>query len=323
MNNKILYIIGNGFDVHHGIKSSYRTYMEWLKDNHKEDYQKIIDFYGDIAEKPEWWNEFETNLGYFDIRAKVEDLAFQNQPTDSQIEKMRAIDTMGGAWDAQVEIGGIISILKESFHEWIDSLNPALTANKIVIDFNNAYFITFNYSLTLEKVYGIPSDQILHIHGCLNDDEYIIGHGRTYEDVKDESDPYCLPFDPDKDDPSEYGLDALDDEITENTKQEVVSRVMEAAKDTAAIISKHELEFEMLKTVEKVCIYGLSFSSVDEPYLSHIVKEITPNAAYEASYYSAKDMNSIEAFSKKYGIKINPVKLEDLQVVKQLKLFDI
>lgn len=320
MNYKILYVIGNGFDLHHGVKSSYHCYMEWLKENHKDDYQKIIDFYGNKAKEYEWWNEFETNLGYFDIREKVENWAFLNQPNDKQLEDMK-IDVMRGAWDAQAEIGGIMSILKDSFHEWIDSLKPALSANKIVIDSQNAYFINFNYSLTLENVYNVPSAQILHIHGCLNDDEYIIGHGRTYEEVKEDAEPYIPPFDSNKDDPSEYGLDAIDDEITEHTKTEAVNKTMEAAKQIDKIIEKNRSIFDQLSEVNKVCIYGLSFSSVDEPYLNHIISSVAPKAEFEASYYSLSDKESIEKFAKKHNLSIKPVRLEDLQVVKQLRLF--
>lgn len=320
MNYKILYVIGNGFDLHHGVKSSYHCYMEWLKENHKDDYQKIIDFYGNKAKEYEWWNEFETNLGYFDIREKVENWAFLNQPNDKQLEDMK-IDVMRGAWDAQAEIGGIMSILKDSFHEWIDSLKPALSANKIVIDSQNAYFINFNYSLTLENVYNVPSAQILHIHGCLNDDEYIIGHGRTYEEVKEDAEPYIPPFDSNKDDPSEYGLDAIDDEITEHTKTEAVNKTMEAAKQIDKIIEKNRSIFDQLSEVNKVCIYGLSFSSVDEPYLNHIISSVAPKAELEASYYSLSDKESIKKFAKKHNLSIKPVRLEDLQVVKQLRLF--
>lgn len=322
MEYKKLYIIGNGFDVHHCIKSSYRNYMNWLKEYHKEDYQKIVNFYGEEAENLEWWYEFETNLGYFDIRGKVESLAFQNQPTDSQIEKMLDIDTMGGAWDAQVEIGGIIKILKSTFHDWIDSLSPALSGSKTVLDATDSFFINFNYSLTLENVYSIPSNQIFHIHGCLNDDEYIIGHGRSYEDVKEDAEPYLAPFDPDKDDPSEYGLYAIDDEITDNTKREVITQVMDAAKPTSEIISNNSAIFEQLKYVTEVYIYGLSFSPVDEPYLEHIISTVAPNAQYVASYYSRSDMENIETFAKKHDIAIRLVQLEDLQVVRQLKMFE-
>lgn len=320
MNYETLYVIGNGFDLHHGVKSSYHCYMEWLKENHKDDYQKIIDFYGNKAEEYEWWNEFETNLGYFDIREKVENWAFLNQTNDKQLEDMK-IDVMAGAWDAQTEIDGIMSILKDSFHEWIDSLKPALSANKIVIDSQNAYFINFNYSLTLENVYNVPSAQILHIHGCLNDDEYIIGHGRTYEEVKEDAEPYIPPFDSNKDDPSEYGLDAIDDEITEHTKTEAVNKTMEAAKPTDEIIKKNRSIFDQLSEVNKVCIYGLSFSSVDEPYLNHIISSVAPKAKLEASYYSLSDKESIKKFARKHNLSIRLVCLEDLQVVKQLRLF--
>lgn len=320
MNYETLYVIGNGFDLHHGVKSSYHCYMEWLKENHKDDYQKIIDFYGNKAEEYEWWNEFETNLGYFDIREKVENWAFLNQTNDKQLEDMK-IDVMAGAWDAQTEIDGIMSILKDSFHEWIDSLKPALSANKIVIDSQNAYFINFNYSLTLENVYNVPSAQILHIHGCLNDDEYIIGHGRTYEEVKEDAEPYIPPFDSNKDDPSEYGLDAIDDEITEHTKTEAVNKTMEAAKPTDEIIKKNRSIFDKLSEVNKVCIYGLSFSSVDEPYLNHIISSMAPKAKLEASYYSLSDKESIKKFARKHNLSIRLVCLEDLQVVKQLRLF--
>ena len=228
---------------------------------------------------------------------------------------------MAGAWDAQTEIDGIMSILKDSFHEWIDSLKPALSANKIVIDSQNAYFINFNYSLTLENVYNVPSAQILHIHGCLNDDEYIIGHGRTYEEVKEDAEPYIPPFDSNKDDPSEYGLDAIDDEITEHTKTEAVNKTMEAAKPTDEIIKKNRSIFDQLSEVNKVCIYGLSFSSVDEPYLNHIISSVAPKAKLEASYYSLSDKESIKKFARKHNLSIRLVCLEDLQVVKQLRLF--
>lgn len=293
MNYETLYVIGNGFDLHHGVKSSYHCYMEWLKENHKDDNQKLIDFYGNKAEEYEWWNEFETNLGYFDIREKVENWAFLNQPNEEQLEYMK-IDIMKGAWDAQAEIGGIMSILKESFHEWIDSLKPALSANKIFIDSQNAYFINFNYSLTLENVYKVPSAQILHIHGCLNDDEYIIGHGRTYAEVIEDAEPYTPSFNSYKDAPREYRLDAIDDEITENTKNEAVKQVIEAAKPTDEIIKKNRSIFDQLSEVNKVCIYGLSFSSVDKPYLNHIISSVAPEVEIEASYYSCTDKESIE-----------------------------
>ena len=40
---RYLYIIGNGFDIAHGIKSGYSHYKEWLKDN--KDFQSILNLF--------------------------------------------------------------------------------------------------------------------------------------------------------------------------------------------------------------------------------------------------------------------------------------
>ena len=178
-----LYIIGNGFDIHHCIPSRYADYLNWLKNNKKTTYNKIVDLYND-ADENEWWNEFETNLGYFEIREKIENISFVCQPDEDDFEKMRVIDTTVGAWEAETEIGGVINAIKDTFHEWVDSLPQASINNKVNIDVKDSFFITFNYTLTLECLYKIERDKILHIHGSLNDDEYILGHGRTYEDIK-------------------------------------------------------------------------------------------------------------------------------------------
>lgn len=320
MKYQTLYIIGNGFDIHHGIESSYKNYLNCLKEENRGIYQKVIDFYGDEPEKEEWWNEFEENIGHFDLRSKIEDYGFQNQPTDEDIEKMR-IETLGGAYDAEDEVGGIISCIKETFHKWVDSLKPAGSGNKIKIEDKDGFFINFNYSLTLENVYNIPKENILHIHGSLNDDEYVIGHGRSYKDVNEESLPYLAPWDG-KQDPSEYGLDAIDDEITENARIAVVKQVMKAAKPVEEIIRKNNGIFKKLKSVKMVYIYGLSFSDVDKPYLVHILKNVVSNNInIESSYYSENDKKSIEKFACEQKLKITLILLQDKQEIRQLRLF--
>ena len=37
---KSLYILGNGFDIHHGINSKYSDYHEWLEKNDNGTYEK-------------------------------------------------------------------------------------------------------------------------------------------------------------------------------------------------------------------------------------------------------------------------------------------
>ena len=58
---KHLYIIGNGFDLHHHIPSSYNNFKEWLEDNDIDTLYKVENILK--IDAPKWWNEFETNLG--------------------------------------------------------------------------------------------------------------------------------------------------------------------------------------------------------------------------------------------------------------------
>ena len=49
---KTLYIIGNGFDMHHDIKCSYKNFREWLGEHHSDVPNKIEEIYGqDVANK--------------------------------------------------------------------------------------------------------------------------------------------------------------------------------------------------------------------------------------------------------------------------------
>ena len=67
---KNLYIIGNGFDCHHGINSSYSAYRQWLEENEPELYERLREFY--YVDDDEWWWQFEVNLGEIELADYVQ-----------------------------------------------------------------------------------------------------------------------------------------------------------------------------------------------------------------------------------------------------------
>ena len=60
-----LYVIGNGFDLAHGLKTSYHDYYSFVKDNaNKENgWDIILDYY---PKDHEFWSDAETNICLID-----------------------------------------------------------------------------------------------------------------------------------------------------------------------------------------------------------------------------------------------------------------
>jgi len=259
---KYLYIIGNGFDLHHNIPSSYKDFKEWLKDNDIDTLYKIENILE--TDEPEWWNEFETNLGKpFAVKLYAEGVAFENQP-DYASDDYRSRDLYVAEYEVERELGGLINDLKSDFQEWASQL-PAGNGGLVVkLDTKNSVFLTFNYSLTLEKLYGIPIDRVTHIHGnALDKDSIVVGHGCDYssyrnsleDDMPDSSSNFPI---------EEYerwfedAADRYSDDYPTNLAKDAAAAAMkDIYKNVPNIISKNWEFFKSLNEIEKVYLWIL------------------------------------------------------------------
>lgn len=178
-----LFIIGNGFDLAHGYKTSYGTFREYLSgkgtmsgsfqisdifsDASKSDwsnFEQLLEDYNFI----EWGASYVTDIDVEDEKEQDRNMSYNNRLNDSYHE-------------IAVSLPDIIKTELCSFIEEATSHK----ANKIELVENlikpRDLFLTFNYSFTLEKVYKIQKKQILHIHKTINSEEEIIfGHGNQY-----------------------------------------------------------------------------------------------------------------------------------------------
>ena len=75
---KDLYIIGNGFDLHHDIPSRYLDYRNWLEQNKPSILYTIDELFNSVDDR--WWSHFETNLTTVDMLQIAYQSAFENQP---------------------------------------------------------------------------------------------------------------------------------------------------------------------------------------------------------------------------------------------------
>ena len=299
---KDLYVIGNGFDIHHRIPSSYKNFRTWLEDNDPDMLSRMDEVLGLCTD--EWWNEFETNLGEVSaVRFFTENVASENEP-DIMSEDFRSGELDNARYEIEDRLGGLIADLKAEFQLWASQLPPGDDGEVVLVNSKEAFFLTFNYSLTLEKLYGIRPERILHIHGsALDKDSIVVGHGRSYSVIRDELDD-PLPEPPDDVPAEEYekwfqevAAANADDYSTQQAKDAAASAVYSIHKDVAGIIAHNTAFLQSLKDVERIHIYGLSFADTDLPYLDAIFGSVNlSNVDVEISWFSDKDKNRIEDF---------------------------
>lgn len=276
-----LYIIGNGFDIHHKIKSEYCNFKDWLKKNAKKSSLiDLIDIFFNNDNK--FWSKIEQSLGEYN-EYSITDWCVPDNPTDYKYDHP-------GAWQASVEdnipyiFGTAMDDFRNAFNEWVDSINIKGIKTDLLLPKTAKYF-TFNYTDTLENAYGIPPENVLHIHGSrLNPyDKYVFGHGT----LRDVNKPY---------------MDETIELPYQNAYSEVIDTMNNWRKDPQKIIKNHDAFFDSLSNCKGVCVMGLSYNTIDMPYLEEVAQKVGPDCQWVLMYYNNEDYQRAYKFSKKHNL---------------------
>lgn len=263
---KHLYIIGNGFDLHHGIPSSYKQYMTWLICHYPDLYDEIARTFKD-ADEDSWWADFEHRL------AEVEymyDLSIQIYPDI----KVLGVEIKGT--NSPERLAATFKAVQKTFTLWVYSLNELLLEYQPDLKLDpDATYLTFNYTNTLQDLYHIPDKHVLHIHGkAERGDELIIGH---------------------ESDGNDFALKQLEEVGFQKKPYRISRQIAVLRKPTERIIEMNRAFFESLSDVETITVYGFSFSSIDMPYIREIIKHIKSSGVkWQIYVHSKKDEKRIE-----------------------------
>lgn len=286
MTTNKLYIIGNGFDIQHGLKSGYWDFKKYLNNTDKKLVKKLEEYFGSDA----LWSDFEETLAYLDTEQIVDECMdyLQSYSTEDWSDAYHH----DYQYEVQQRINLITDTLKQRFTEWILQLRLPKNANEnmVVVD-KNAIFINFNYTDTLERLYKVTQDQIFYIHNKAVDTNstLILGHSRNPQNAKTHDELYN---DEDTDVRVAEGNRILDDYF------------IETYKSTETIITENSDFFERLKDLETVCVFGHSLSVVDRPYFLEIIKRIDKDkVTWKVSFHNKKDLIDFQAFFQ--GLDIN------------------
>lgn len=323
--NQHLYIIGNGFDIHHCRKTSYADFYKWANENHEDVIVEIEEKVGSLD--AEWWYNFENNLAKINAYEISQTIASENVPNLSD-------DHVDSQWnDAQIYteqlFKSVYDDIKEIFEKWVQNgIKPTNLNRLISLDKEESFFLTFNYTDTLEESYHVPSSQILHIHGSIYDNEFIIGHGKSREEITKENeynDSPSVDKGPIEDDEDIYEYEEEGLELHEQLALgAAISGIASQRKPVLDIIKKNNDRFNSFNEVADIHIYGFSFSDIDLPYLDKIVEVVDiSNVSWEVSDYNGDNKDAIVKFMTKHSISnYTIISLEDkIPISRQLELF--
>ena len=274
IDEKILYIIGNGFDLANGMKTSYEDFHQWLLCNGESNaVYRLERLYPNLRNDIGRWCDLETALGSITLKEAIGyDKDFKDCPNEVNCE-----DCSHDAYRCGENLKNVVDILPGLLRDWVASISTKDISPKFEI-IKDAKFLSFNYTRTLEDAYQIKTDNILHIHETIIENRpLVVGYG----DAIFEYDDYV----PDE--------DIIDVELIKNLLSHNRKPVGAILKET-----KPKEWFKGLNEIGSVIIYGHSCSKVDKPYFETVVKNVKPNAHWTFFVHDENKNKSIEKFAK-------------------------
>ncbi len=292
-----LFIIGNGFDLAHILKTSYGDFRDYIEEEDWSYLEALENMYGFcIDSKKEWvkeylWKDFETNLSAIDETRIIE--VGENIDLGLEGGDIGCEDTLNEYWEEQYRF---IERLNEFVKSWIKQLDISTTRKTDRINEDtNGLFITFNYTLLLEEIYGVEDYDILHIHGSIsdNDSDPVIGHGDKEKIIE----------------MNEISKDA--GEKFEEKKCSIYGAVANyyerTLKDVQDFIRWNSGFFSRLNSVDEIFIIGHSLGDVDMPYFREIKKNVGEDTTWNVYYYRDCDRLTYRDKIISIGVKMENI----------------
>ncbi len=292
---KNLFIIGNGFDIAHGIPSKYTDFQKFIRSLYmtkelidksydsfslwrysvprtnsplghyyeNQDYTIInilgfLDYCISRSQNPDvpynfyinsdWWSVEET-LGNLDLKEfflDKSDEIFEEHYDDKEwllydvAECFKYLEKLAALWASQIEVSNVQPI--KDFSKLINSDR--------LLKINNDLFITFNYTPTLEVVYGVK--EVVHVHGVAGR-RVMLGHNPDID-----VDHFCVH-----------------NSIPEYCKHAAQVLLNVTSKDTEKnVLRLLEIITQKCAGITDIYSYGFSFAYVDLPYITLVCSTI-------------------------------------------------
>lgn len=286
-----LVVIGNGFDLMHGVKSSYWEFQKTI--GKKSPLRFYMETYLDTANL---WSDLEDALGRLNYS-----MFLDPDILDLWLDSFGAYDPDAQTADfyAAVEtaIAPTFEIPRELYRKlkkWVKTLSVESDNRPFAMLHGDYKVLSFNYTEFIESLYGAKPDHICYIHGCRRNraggkaGELVLGHKPGMEEEqwdKVKLKPVQL-----KDPYKRYMLEAA----LETAVREALWYEETTTKKSCDIINSHRQFFDGLRDMKEIYVIGHSLSEVDYPYFTEVSKKTS--AKWFIGYHSLDDLKRLLTF---------------------------
>lgn len=300
--NQVLYIIGNGFDLMHGVKSSYYAFRDSL--GKRNTLRETLENY---LTPEDIWADFENALAHFDIPSMGSQFLVDDwlDWMDAYAEDAGAAEFYMAIEAAATPIQIVAQELPRRFRMWVKSLSIGTKDRPLKGLFRKGKVLCFNYTEFVEALYGIPEQNVCYIHGCRRkrkyhpEDRLILGHmpGASDDAFDFDDDTHLRVRDPYK--------QAMSQIAQEQVLQLIADYDAELTKNSREIITTHASFFSELNEIESIIVIGHSFSPVDWDYFAEVAANLSnrKNTHWYFGCHSLRDLNNLAQLLKMLNIE--------------------
>ena len=317
----ILYIIGNGFDIYHGLNTSVMDFIKILSKT--EIYNTKANALEVFEEYCVDWNEYEDSLSKMDL-GRLDENNVSQPDYSSEYE----YDRDSVVWKMESYLDSLSKSLMDSLAKMINDANNDLNGmcrkmRKFL--FEGDAVLSFNYTSTIEKLYDFSENiRILHIHGYYEENEELIFGYKEGDKHVYYKEHYF----------NSSELKELENKIEELNNNKEVSETERVSRlqyyyDSIAYLTDYklfyvdmqreaiirfylrwakEIQLEKLKkfltecdNISTICVMGHSMANVDRDYMELIEGRLHPQKWYISQYQGkpTRDMLSNYSFKDK------------------------
>jgi len=285
---KILFIFGNGFDLHLGLKTSFQDFYRYYLplESNLSTVNALKEF---ISEDLENWSDLELALGSYMEHIKslnefdeiFEDLLvnLSNYLSDQEISSETVIIDPSIFLDSiAYPENFLLPTEKADFNKFSENHSP---------DTRSINIVTFNYTKSVEsilnsqafpKTFGVNNEidirNLLHIHGYINE-RMILG-------VNDQ--------------------DQILNEDLKNNRDIIESIVKFACIRAHGISAREDFEYT-IKTANVICIFGSSLGETDKRWWKIIISRLRSDSARLIIFARQKRGNNLVAFRQQRKVR--------------------